>query len=134
MYFYHVYFIKYHACAQRFTQLNRAGVSISSNCSMTNFNSEQMDAIYHSLDLFDTISKAESAVVSIYPSLTYSHPIHTCAWINDRILGNCEDSQGYNSTTPVRNALNNICGGRRREPCNPQLCTVDESNPSASIM
>ena len=97
-----------------------AGFVLATNCSEINYT--QIEEIQSRLDFYDTILQAESSVLSIYPNLKHTHPIHVCAWMNSRILGNCKDSPTNNSTTVVRDTLNNMCGGRGRRRCDPQLC------------
>lgn len=99
-----------------------AGVDIPDNCTNTQVD-VLLDELYFRLNFYDTISKAVSSVVSIYPNLKYSQSIHICAWMNDRILGNCNDTLVYDST--VRETLNSMCGGRGRRRCDPQLCLLE---------
>ena len=103
-------------------QLNTAGVFIANNCSEIDYT--QLEEIYSRLDFYDSILQAKASILNIYPDLRHTHPIHMCAWMNSRILGNCKESPTNNGTTVVRDTLNNMCGGRGRRRCDPQLCIL----------
>ena len=101
-----------------FLQLNAAGLSVATNC--TDIDSTLLETIYSRLDFYDTIANAESSILSVYPELKQALPIHLCAWMNNKVLNNCTDSQTYNGS--VRETLNNFCQNKQ---CNPQLCLLN---------
>lgn len=99
-----------------------AGFVIATNC--TDIAVTRLEEIYSRLKLYDIISKARTSVLNIYPNLIRTDLVHFCAWMNDRLLGNCMEPQVYNSE--LRDALNNVCGGKGR--CRQHLCVLNSQS------
>ena len=101
-------------------QLNKVGI-MSADCNDTESYLPVLEEIYSRLDLYDIIQESKSAIYNLY--YIYSYKVNYCAWINDRILDNCTDSQNYNSTT--RDTLNILCTDRPRGCSQPlDLCSI----------
>ena len=77
------------------------------------------------MDLYETLQNAFSDVRKVMnnPSV---NDIHTCAWMNSRVLNNCAVQNNLNYGH--RDTLNKLCDpdSVRIVPrgCDPQLCTM----------
>ena len=85
-----------------------------------------LEAVYHRLDLHDKIKSSRSAARDLFN--TYTFKVNYCAWINDQVLGNCNDTQSYNQTTQdtLAKICDGDCFGRRNTRGTPriELCSI----------
>ena len=99
-------------------QINQSDHIDITDC--VNINITQLKAIHSRLVLHDTLKSTLDTVEKALNNVK-SDAAHYCGWINDRILGNCDNAQNMNYG--LRDALNDICTDER--PCYPTLCTID---------
>ena len=93
----------------------------------TNIDVNELERIYLRMDLYETLQNAFSDVRKVmnYPSI---EDIHTCAWMNNRVLNNCAVQNNLNYGH--RDTLNKLCDPDSAlnhivpRGCDPQLCTM----------
>jgi hypothetical protein len=105
------------------TQLNESPDIHIPDC--TNIDLPQLEEIYLRMDLYETLESTLNDVQKLLRTDMLSadtHRIHTCAWMNHRVLDNCAVNYGH------RDALNVLCdpavahNNIRPRSCDPQLC------------
>ena len=114
-----IYVIKIH------TQLNESPDIHIPDC--TNIDPSLLEEIYQRIDLYERIENSFNDVHEFLKEtqLRYQpHEIHTCAWMNHRVLDDCAVQ---NINYSHRDTLNKLCNPAliddiRPFGCDPQLC------------
>ena len=88
----------------------------------TNIDLSLLNEIYQRIDLYERLENTFDKVREFLPA--NPHQIHTCAWMNHRVLDDCAVQ---NTNYGHRDTLNKLCdpalNNIRPRRCDPQLCT-----------
>ena len=102
------------------TQLNGSPDIHIPDC--TNIDLSQLEELYLRMDLYETLENTFTDVQNLMNGASH-HDIHTCAWMNHRVLDNCAVQ---NMNYGHRDTLNRLCNPAlndiRPPGCDPQLC------------